>query len=107
MDHVYKLHGLPKSIIFDRDKVFLSSFWKALMEVLGVQHYLSTSYHPQTDGQSKVLNRCLETYLRCMSSAKLTDWAKWIPLAEYWYNTSFHSSTHTTPYEVLYGQPPL
>lgn len=106
LDNIYKLHGFPASIVSDRDKVFISTFWTSLMTVQGVRQHLSTAYHPQSDGQTEVLNRCLETYLRCMCFNKPKDWAKWIPLAEFWYNTTYHSATHKTPYEVLYGQPP-
>ena len=106
LDHVYKLHGFPKSIISDRDKIFISSFWKEFMRLQGVQHLLSTAYHPQTDGQSEVLNRCVETYLRCMSSEEPQDWAKWLPLAKFWYNTTFHTAIQKTPFEILYNQPP-
>ena len=65
---------------------------------------MSSSYHPQSDGQTEVVNRCLATYLRCMVSDKPKDWARWLPLAEWWYNTTFHSAINTTPYEVVYGQ---
>lgn len=106
LDNVYKLHGLPDSIISDKDKVFLSHFWKSLFKVLKVQIKLSTTYHPQTDGQTEVVNRCLECYLRCMTSEKPKEWVQWLALAEFWYNTNFHSSIQTTPYEVLYGQKP-
>ena len=106
MDHVFKLHGSPKSIISDRDKIFVSSFWSELMKLQGVHHKLSTAYHPQTDGQTKVLNRCLESYLRCMCTDTPREWARWLALAEYWYNTTYHSATDVTPYEVVYGQPP-
>ncbi|KAJ7979026.1 Ty3/gypsy retrotransposon protein [Quillaja saponaria] len=86
----------------------MSSFWKELMKKMGVKLNLSTAYHPQSDGQSEVLNRCLETFLRCMSADKPREWAKWLPLAEFWYNTNFHSAAQTTPYEIVYVQaPPL
>ncbi|GKE03883.1 retrotransposon-related protein [Tanacetum coccineum] len=105
-DNVYKLHGLPKVIVGDREKMFVSLFWKELFKALKVSLHLSTTYHPQTDGQTEMVNRCLECYLRCMSGEKPKAWATWVNLAEYWYNTTYHTSLKTTPYEVLYGQPP-
>ncbi|GKD11864.1 putative mitochondrial protein, partial [Tanacetum coccineum] len=96
MDHVYKLHGLPQVIFSDRDKVFLSLFWKELFKVLHVSLHYSTAYHPQSDGQNKVVDRCLKTYLRCMTGEKPKEWSKWLSLAEYWYNTNFHTSIQTT-----------
>jgi hypothetical protein len=68
--------------------------------------HLSIAYHPQIDSQTKVVNKCLETYLRCFSSKKQHQWAQWLPLAEWWYNTSYHIATHMTPFEALYGQKP-
>lgn len=72
------MHGLPKSIVTDGDKLFLSYFWKELFKVLQVQLLYSSVYHSQTDGQTEWLNRCLENYLRCMTGHKLNDWNKWI-----------------------------
>nr|XP_009759867.1 PREDICTED: uncharacterized protein LOC104212348 [Nicotiana sylvestris]XP_016468398.1 PREDICTED: uncharacterized protein LOC107790936 [Nicotiana tabacum] len=65
-----------------------------------------SSYHPQTNGHTKGLNRCLETYLRCFCSEEATDWHSYLYMAEYWYNTFFHSAIKTTPCEALYGRPP-
>ncbi|GJW51736.1 retrotransposon-related protein [Tanacetum coccineum] len=106
LNNIYKLHGLPKVIVSDRDKVFISHFWQSLFKVLKVQLHLSTAYHPQTDGQTEVVNRSLGCYLRCMTGEKPKEWVDWLPLAEFWYNTNCHSSTKTTPYEIMYGQPP-
>jgi hypothetical protein len=65
--------------------------------------HLSIAYHSQTDGQTKVVNKCLETYLRCFASEKKNQWAQWLPLAEWWYNTSYHIATCMTPFEAVYG----
>ena len=106
LDNIYRLHGLPKVIVSDRDKVFLSHFWQSLFKLLKVELHLSTAYHPQTDGQTEVVNRCLGCYLRCMVGETPKEWLDWLPLAEFWYNTNWHSATKVTPFEVVYGQPP-
>lgn len=105
LDNVYKLHGFPRSIVSDRDAVFLNEFWQELFKLQGCSLNMSTAYHRQSDGQTEVVNRCVETYLRCMTGDKPYLWSKWLPLAEYWYNTNFHTATQSTPYEIVYGQP--
>jgi len=108
LDNVFKLHGFPHTITSDRDYVFVSQFWQELMAVQGVKIQLSTNYHPQTDGQTKVVNRFLGTYSRCMCAESPQNWVKWLSLAEWWYNTTYHTATKATPYEIMYGQlPPI
>ncbi len=105
-DTVYKLHGLPERIISDRDPIFTSGVWRELFGMLGTKLHMSSAYHPQTDGQTERLNRCLETYLRCLCFQRPRTWHKWITHAEWWYNTAFHSALGATPFQALYGQAP-
>jgi IS30 family transposase len=67
MDNVYKLHGLPASIASDRDPMFLSKFWNEMFSIQGVNLLYSSAYHPQIDGQTEIVNKCVETYLKCMT----------------------------------------
>lgn len=83
LNQVYKLHGFPEFIISDRDVVFQSVFCKSLFKLAGVQLQMSTTHHPQTDGQSERVNKCLETYLRCMTHVKPKKWVRWLAMAEW------------------------
>ena len=77
--NVVRLHGIPTSIVSDRDKVFISSFWRALFQLQGTKLCMSSSYHPQSDGQIEVVNRTLEQYLRCFAGDQPRKWLEWIP----------------------------
>lgn len=106
LHHIYRLHGLPKTILSNRDPLFLSHFWKVIFKPLGAKLLHSSAYHPQTDGQTEVVNRCLECYLRCFASDEPHHWNKYLYLTEYWYNTSYHSSIQMTPFQALYNRLP-
>nr|KYP61599.1 Retrotransposable element Tf2 [Cajanus cajan]KYP61600.1 Retrotransposable element Tf2 [Cajanus cajan] len=108
VDTICKLHGLPHSIISDRDPIFLSHFWQELFRLSGTKLRMSTAYHPQTDGQTEVVNKVLQQYLRCFVHHKPTLWGKFLSWAEWSFNTSVNSSTGFSPFEVAYGyKPPL
>lgn len=99
---VYRLHGLHGALISDRDRIFTSHFWTELLKLADVQLCRSTAYHPQSDGQTEMLNRCLEAYLRCFVHACPSKWSHWLSSAEFWYNTCTHSTIGRTPFEAMY-----
>ncbi|KAA3488295.1 ty3-gypsy sub-class retrotransposonable element polyprotein [Gossypium australe] len=101
---VVRLHGVPVSIISDRDPRFTSRFWKALHEALGTRLIFSTAFHPQTDGQSERVIQILEDMLRGCVIDFRGSWEDFLPLAKFAYNNSYQSSIQMAPYEVLYGR---
>nr|KYP55263.1 Retrotransposable element Tf2 [Cajanus cajan] len=107
LDMVCKLHGFPRSLVSDRDPIFISHFWRDLFKLSGTKLRMSTSYHPETNGQTEVINRVLEQYLRSFVHDHPSKWSNFLALAEWSYNTSVHSGTGLTPFEVTYGKPPV
>lgn len=106
MDNVYKLHILPETIASDRDPVFTNKFWGDLFKSIGIELKLSTTNHPATNGATERLNQCVEMYLRWFVHSCPRKWGKWLSLAEYWYNTSHHSTLNSSLFVVLYGHEP-
>jgi len=102
---VVKLHGFPNTIS-DRDKNFLSQFWRELFKFAGTKLKFSSAYHPQTDGQTEVVNRGVETYLRCVTGEKPKHWPSGLSWAKFWFNSNYNSSSKLTPFRALYGIDP-
>ncbi|GJY35300.1 putative reverse transcriptase domain-containing protein [Tanacetum coccineum] len=97
-------HGVPISIILDRDSHFTSRFWQSLQNALGTQLDMSTTYHPETDGQSERTIQTLEDMLRACVIDFGKGWDKHLPLVEFSYNNSYHASIKAAPFEALYGR---
>ncbi|KAF4556639.1 Transposon Tf2-5 polyprotein-like protein 2 [Elsinoe fawcettii] len=95
-------HGVPQTLITDRDKLFTSQFWQSFVDLLGVEHKLSTSFHPQTDGQTERANQVLEQYLRCYLNYEQDSWATLLPLAELAVNNR-KSANGVSPFYANYG----
>ncbi|GJT69946.1 reverse transcriptase domain-containing protein [Tanacetum coccineum] len=97
-------HGVPISIISDRDSHFTSRFWQSMQSALGTQLDMSTAYHPQTDGQSERTIQTLEDMLRACVIDFGKGWERHLPLVEFSYNNSYHASIKAAPFEALYGR---
>ncbi|GJY66143.1 putative reverse transcriptase domain-containing protein [Tanacetum coccineum] len=97
-------HGVPISIISDRDSHFTSRFWQSLQSALGTQLDMSTAYHPKTDGQSERTIQTLEDMLRACVIDFGKGWERHLPLVEFSYNNSYHASIKAAPFEALYGR---
>ncbi|KAL7593504.1 hypothetical protein Lser_V15G33880 [Lactuca serriola] len=104
---IVRLHGMPKTIVSDRDSKFLSYFWKTLWAKLGTKLLFSTTCHPQTDGQTEVVNRTLSTLLRALIKKNIKTWEDCLPHVEFAYNRATHSATKMSPFEIVYGFNPL
>jgi transposase InsO family protein len=104
--HVVHRFGVPEGIVTDRGSVFTSDYWANFCYAARVTRRLSTAFHPQTDGQTERQNQVLEQYLRCFCSDKQSDWATWLPAAEFASNNSVSSTTRMSPHFALMGYHP-
>jgi len=105
-DNVWKLHGLPKSIVSDRGLQFIAGIIWELNRMLGIKSKLSTAFHPQTNGQTERVNQELEQYLRMFIDHRQEQWPDWLGTAEFAYNNKTYSSTKVLPFKANYGQDP-
>ncbi|GJW29552.1 putative reverse transcriptase domain-containing protein [Tanacetum coccineum] len=103
LKEVVSRHGVPVSIILDRDKRFTSHFWQSLQKALGTQLDMSTAYHPKTDDQSERTIQTLEDMLRACMIDFVKGWDRHLPLVKFSYNNSYHTSIKAAPFEALYG----
>ncbi|KAF1325088.1 reverse transcriptase, partial [Globisporangium splendens] len=98
LEHVFRYHGLPESIVSDRDPRFTAAFWRELFRLLGTDLAMSTADHPETDGQTERVNRVVEDILRSIAVDHPRDWSRWLPYAEFAINSSEHASTAVAPF---------
>ncbi|GKB28039.1 putative reverse transcriptase domain-containing protein [Tanacetum coccineum] len=104
VNEIVARHGVPVSIVSDRDGRFTSNFWQDFQEELGTKLHMSTAFHPQTDGQSERTIQTLEDMLRACVIDFGGNWDDHLPLVEFAYNNSYHASIKMPPYEMLYGR---
>ena len=106
LQHVWKLHGLPKSMLSDRGPQSVAEFMRELYRLLGITISASTAYHLQSDGQTERINQELEQYIRVFVSEWQNDWDMLLPLGEFAYNNHVHSSTQHSPFFLDTGRHP-
>ncbi|GJX39976.1 putative reverse transcriptase domain-containing protein [Tanacetum coccineum] len=104
LKEVVTRHGIPVSIICDRDPRFTSNFWRSFQKAMGTRLDMSTAYHPETDGQSERTIQTLEDMLRACVIDFGNGWEGHLPLIEFSYNNSYHASIKAAPFEALYGR---
>jgi hypothetical protein len=95
---IWRFHGIPTDIISDRDSQFTSTEWKQFLGILGVRPRMSTSFHPQTDGQTERINQTIEAYLRSFINYEMDNWVGLLPMAEFAYNNSVTQATGMLPF---------
>jgi hypothetical protein len=105
-DNVWRLYGLPESIVSDRGAQFISAFWRHLCRILNTRAQLSTAWHPESDGQTERMNATLEQYLRAHVSYLQDDWSEWLASAEFAGNSQVSETTRVSPFFALYGFEP-
>ena len=104
LEEIFRLHGIPKAIILDRDVKFTENFWRYLFSGLETQLNFSTAYYPHIDGQIERVNQIVEDMLQMYVMNNPTKWEDYLHLIEFAYNNGYHTSSKMSPFEVLYGR---
>ena len=104
---VVNIHGLPRSIMSDRDSKFMSHFWKEMFRNMGTTLAMLLGFHPQTDGQTERASRAIEEIMRAYVGRRYNDWDKRLSMVEFVYNNVVHSSIGFTPFYLCYGRHPV
>jgi hypothetical protein len=104
--NVWRLHGLPKEIVLDRDPRFTSECWTEIMRLVGTKQSMSSAFHPQTDGQTELANAILEDMLRAYVSPQQDDWDECLDAAEFAINNAWQEAVRATPFELNFGHHP-
>ena len=103
---IVRLHGMPQSMLSDRDPIFTSTFWRELMRLMGTKLHMTSAFHPQADGQTEAADKVITMYLLCFTGDRPRQWLRWLPWAEFIYNSAYQTSLRDTPFRIVYGQDP-
>ena len=106
LNKLIRNHGIPASITSDRNKFFISNYWKTLISAIGTKLKMSTAYHPETDGQTKKTNQSMEAYLRHYVNFKQNNWVSLLPITQLAHNNKKSNTTGLTPFFANYGKHP-
>ncbi len=106
INNCYRLHGVPKVIVSDRDPKFVGKFWQTFMGKLNTKLNMSTARHPRTDGLDERVNQTMQTLLRCYCAESGFDWSSHLSMVEFYYNCSINEATSHSPFEIMYGFQP-
>jgi hypothetical protein len=106
IDHCYRLHGVPRVIVSDRDPKFVGKFWQTFMGMLNTKLSMSTARHPRTDGLTERVNQTMQTLLRFYCAKSGFNWTSHLSIVEFYYNCSINEATLYLPFEVMYGFQP-
>ncbi|QRW12528.1 Transposon Ty3-I Gag-Pol polyprotein [Ceratobasidium sp. AG-Ba] len=105
-ENIYKIHGIPKVIVSDRDSLFTSTFWSESNRLMGVQTRMSSAYHPETDGATERANKTIGSMLRQCIKGRQSDWVRYLAGIEYAMNSSVSETTGYSPFYLNYGRVP-